>query len=82
MKVQDAAISAPTPPQAAAPSGDSVTLPGDAGTLELRVVPDDNSCLFSAIGIIFEGGIKGGEGLRRGMLTARADLTCSGCRGY
>jgi ubiquitin thioesterase OTU1 len=67
VKLQDAAVSAPTPPQAGPSSkGDSVTLPGDAGTLELRVVPDDNSCLFSAIGVIFEGGIKGGQELRRG----------------
>nr|XP_018262141.1 ubiquitin thioesterase OTU1 [Kwoniella dejecticola CBS 10117]OBR84299.1 ubiquitin thioesterase OTU1 [Kwoniella dejecticola CBS 10117] len=44
---------------------DSVALPGrDAGYLQLRVVPDDNSCLFSAIGVIFEGGIEAAQKLR------------------
>lgn len=46
---------------------DSVAVPGrDAGYLQLRVVPDDNSCLFSAIGIIFEGGMGAAQSLRKG----------------
>lgn len=49
-------------------SAESVALPGrDAGFLQLRVVPDDNSCLFSAVGVVFEGGVEGGKGLRKGM---------------
>jgi ubiquitin thioesterase OTU1 len=41
-----------------------VELPGDNGFLELRVVPDDNSCLFSAVGVVFEGGIEAAGKLR------------------
>lgn len=38
--------------------GESIQLPGrDNGWLKLRVVPDDNSCLFSSIGVVFEGGM-------------------------
>lgn len=52
-------------------SGESVAVPGrDAGYLQLRVVPDDNSCLFSAIGIVFEGGIEAAQRLR--MVVANA----------
>ncbi|WRT67983.1 uncharacterized protein IL334_004958 [Kwoniella shivajii] len=47
-------------------TSDSVALPGrDAGFLQLRVVPDDNSCLFSAIGVVFEGGIDAAQKLRK-----------------
>lgn len=62
-------LSAPTPPSAANEvevGEESVALPGDAGYLQLRVVPDDNSCLFSALGVIFEGGIESAQKLRRG----------------
>lgn len=60
-------LSAPTPPSAANEVGEeSVALPGDAGYLQLRVVPDDNSCLFSALGVVFEGGIESAQKLRRG----------------
>jgi ubiquitin thioesterase OTU1 len=41
-----------------------VELPGGNGFLELRVVPDDNSCLFSAIGVVFLGGIESAGDLR------------------
>lgn len=60
-----------TPPSAPKPqtpssTGDAVALPGrDAGHLVLRVVPDDNSCLFSAIGVVFEGGIEAAQRLRK-----------------
>lgn len=48
-------------------SAESVPLPGrDAGFLQLRVVPDDNSCLFSAVGIVFEGDITAAPRLRKG----------------
>ena len=53
-----------------ADSGDSVKLPGDNGFLELRVVPDDNSCLFSAIGVVFLGGIDSAQELRRVVVDA------------
>ncbi|KAL1413133.1 ubiquitin-specific protease otu1 [Vanrija albida] len=47
-------------------ASESVKLPGlDAGYLQLRVVPDDNSCLFSAIGLVFEGGIGAAQSLRK-----------------
>ena len=47
-------------------SSESVRLPGrDAGFLQLRVVPDDNSCLFSAIGVVFNGGIEAAGNIRR-----------------
>ncbi len=37
---------------------ESIQLPGrDNGWLQLRVVPDDNSCLFSAVGVVSEGGM-------------------------
>lgn len=48
----------------------SVTLPRDLGSLELRKVPDDNSCLFSAIAVVFEGGIEGAGGLRKVVVDA------------
>ncbi|KAK4684105.1 ubiquitin thioesterase OTU1, partial [Tremellales sp. Uapishka_1] len=55
----------PLPPPKAEPGGESVALPGrDAGFLQLRVVPDDNACLFSAVAVVFEGGIEGGHKLR------------------
>jgi ubiquitin thioesterase OTU1 len=47
-----------------------IELPGDAGSLELRKVPDDNSCLFSAIAVVFEGGIEGAGGLRKVVVDA------------
>ncbi|OCF35110.1 ubiquitin thioesterase OTU1 [Kwoniella heveanensis BCC8398] len=47
-------------------SSESVALPGrDAGYLQLRVVPDDNSCLFSAVGVVFEGEIEAAQRLRK-----------------
>jgi ubiquitin thioesterase OTU1 len=48
----------------------AVLLPGDAGTLELRKVPDDNACLFSAVGLVFEGGIEGANCLRKIVVDA------------
>lgn len=47
-------------------SKNTVRLPGDAGYLLHRVVPDDNSCLFSAIGVVFEGGMGKAQELRKG----------------
>lgn len=81
VKELDAELSAPRPPNAPPavtesplPKGDipleaseSVQLPGrDAGFLQLRIVPDDNSCLFSAVGVVFEGGIEAAPKLRQG----------------
>jgi hypothetical protein len=54
--------------EAAVESSESVKLPGDAGFLQLRIVPDDNSCLFSAVGVVFEGGIEAAQKLRKGEL--------------
>lgn len=52
----------------------AILLPGDAGSLELRKVPDDNACLFSAVGLVFEGGIEGANGLRQVVVdTIRKD---------
>lgn len=31
-------------------------LPRGAGVIQHRIVPDDNSCLFSSLGIVFKGG--------------------------
>lgn len=45
-------------------------MPGDLGTLELRKVPDDNSCLFSSVGLVFGGGIEGGSKLRKVVVDA------------
>ncbi|KAL7420765.1 ubiquitin-specific protease otu1 [Cryptotrichosporon argae] len=90
VKALDMALSAPTPtalppppPPAAvrfAPAdapvtpGESVPLPAEMGWLQLRIVPDDNSCLFSAVGIVFEGGIGAAQKLRRVVAdTIRAD---------
>jgi len=47
-----------------------VKLPGDNGFLELRVVPDDNSCLFSAIGVVFLEGIDSAQELRAVVVDA------------
>jgi ubiquitin thioesterase OTU1 len=61
------ASQAPTPtpkPTTETNKPDSVELPGGNGFLELRVVPDDNSCLFSAIGVVFLGGIESAGDLR------------------
>lgn len=73
VKAVNETFSAPSPLAAAdipAESSESVALPGrDAGFLQLRVVPDDNSCLFSAIAVVFEGGVEGGKGLRKGVST-------------
>ncbi len=82
VKELDAELSAPQPPAPAPvaesplPAGDipleaseSVALPGrDAGFLQLRVVPDDNSCLFSAVAVVFEGGIEAAQKLRKGTI--------------
>jgi len=75
VKALNDSLSAPVPlaPRAdtgpsqdlAVENAESVPVPGDAGFLQLRVVPDDNSCLFSAVGVVFEGGVEGGRGLRR-----------------
>ncbi|KAK1925855.1 hypothetical protein DB88DRAFT_485387 [Papiliotrema laurentii] len=75
VKPMNDAISAPSPPRPQTPlaendipleNAESVALPGrDAGFLQLRVVPDDNSCLFSSIAVVFEGGIQGGKALRQ-----------------
>ncbi|WVF69019.1 hypothetical protein IAT40_003793 [Kwoniella sp. CBS 6097] len=55
-------------------SSNSVALPGrDAGYLQLRVVPDDNSCLFSAVGVVFEGGIEAAQKLRKVVADAIRD---------
>jgi len=66
--------SAPPPPVPESPGGNvpvettnSIRLPGDAGYLQLRIVPDDNACLFSAVGVVFEGGIEAAQKLRKGM---------------
>lgn len=81
VKPMNDAISAPSPPRPQTPlaendipleNAESVALPGrDAGFLQLRVVPDDNSCLFSSIAVVFEGGIQGGKALRQGWSKTR-----------
>ncbi|WWD18666.1 hypothetical protein CI109_103119 [Kwoniella shandongensis] len=83
IKAINDSISAPTPHTADSPlaqndipveSAESVALPGrDAGFLQLRVVPDDNSCLFSAIGVVFEGGIEAAQQLRKVVADAIRD---------
>ncbi|KAK8858770.1 hypothetical protein IAR55_002999 [Kwoniella newhampshirensis] len=83
IKAVNDTLSAPTPHIADWPlaqndipveSAESVALPGrDAGFLQLRVVPDDNSCLFSAIGVVFEGGIEAGQTLRKVVADAIRD---------
>ncbi|KAK6907976.1 ubiquitin thioesterase OTU1 [Kwoniella mangroviensis CBS 8886] len=87
IKPTNESISAPSPihspPRPESPLGqndipletnDSVALPGrDAGYLQLRVVPDDNSCLFSAIGVVFEGGIEAAQKLRKVVADAIRD---------
>ena len=45
-------------------------LPGNNGWLELRKVPDDNSCLFSAVGVVFLGGIETAGDLRKVVVDA------------
>ena len=49
-------------------TSESVEVPRDGGWLQLRMVPDDNSCLFSAVGVIFEGSIHAAPKLRQGTL--------------
>ncbi|GHJ87637.1 hypothetical protein NliqN6_4039 [Naganishia liquefaciens] len=44
----------PSTTQSSTPT--SIPLADGAGTLVHRIVPDDNSCLFSAVGIVFRGG--------------------------
>ncbi|BEI86209.1 hypothetical protein CcaverHIS002_0604960 [Cutaneotrichosporon cavernicola] len=89
VKELDAELSAPKPPHAPGPvaesplapsdmpleAADSIALPGrDAGFLQLRVVPDDNSCLFSAVSVVFEGDIEAAQKLRKVVADAiRAD---------
>lgn len=77
VKALNQALSAPSPhiaqpsstastPSTFTKTADSVALPGrDAGHLTLRIVPDDNSCLFSAIAIVFEGGIEAAQQTRQ-----------------
>lgn len=61
-------------------SSESVALPGrDAGFLQLRVVPDDNSCLFSSFGVVFEGGVEAAQKLRRGGCAACPNASGGGC---
>ncbi|KAL7415955.1 hypothetical protein BDY24DRAFT_380620 [Mrakia frigida] len=69
-----AASAPPSRPSSAAASG-SKNAEGDwvqieAGYLVLKVVPDDNSCLFSAIGAVFAGGIEQAQEMRK--IVARA----------
>ncbi|CAK9784413.1 unnamed protein product [Cutaneotrichosporon oleaginosum] len=81
VKELDAELSAPRPPAPAVDTArdmpletsESVTLPGDAGYLQLRIVPDDNSCLFSAVAVVFEGGIEAAQKLRRVVADAIRD---------
>lgn len=48
---------------------DSVQVKGhDAGYVQLRIVPDDNSCLFSSVAVVFEGGMDKAQELRKGEL--------------
>jgi len=74
VKPMNDALSAPSPlaeQDVPVESAESVALPGrDAGYLQLRVIPDDNSCLFSAIGVVFAGGIDAAPALR--ILVAEA----------
>jgi len=51
------------PPALSAEANDAV--PVDGGFLVLRAVPDDNSCLFSSIALIFEQDIKAAPKLRQ-----------------
>ncbi|KAG8905203.1 ubiquitin-specific protease otu1 [Tulasnella sp. 403] len=56
------------PPRQEQPSADQVDLP--EGTLVHRVVPDDNSCLFSSIGLIFEQDMNSAPRLRQVVVDA------------
>ena len=88
MKELDAELSAPrSPPPRARDSPlleneipletkDSVQVKGhDAGYVQLRIVPDDNSCLFSSVAVGLEGGMDKAQELRKGtlMVVDRAD---------
>ncbi|EJT48662.1 hypothetical protein A1Q1_02299 [Trichosporon asahii var. asahii CBS 2479] len=83
VKELDAELSAPrSPPPRARDSPlleneipletkDSVQVKGhDAGYIQLRIVPDDNSCLFSSVAVVFEGGLDKAQELRKGKLEA------------
>ena len=63
------------PEETPAESSHSVRVPGDGGFLQLRVVPDDNSCLFSAVALVFEGGIESAQQIRKSELPPRARVT-------
>jgi len=52
---------APAPPQKTGP----VSVPTSSGVLVHRVVPDDNSCLFSSIALIFEQDIAKAQKIRQ-----------------
>lgn len=78
IKARNEALSAPSPHSARATTpvvpgepvveggAESVPLPGrDAGYLQLRVVADDNSCMFAALGVVFEGGVEAASKLRQ-----------------
>ncbi|KAG8966258.1 ubiquitin-specific protease otu1 [Tulasnella sp. 419] len=52
-----------TAPKQETPS--DVSVPVEGGTLVHRVVPDDNSCLFSSIGILFEQDMNAAPRLRK-----------------
>lgn len=94
MKELDAELSAPrSPPPRARDSPlleneipletkDSVQVKGhDAGYIQLRIVPDDNSCLFSSVAVVFEGGLDKAQELRKGKLEVfwRADISRRRC---
>lgn len=55
------------PPTAGREGPETVETP--SGTLVHRVVPDDNSCLFSAVGIVFLQDMAHAQGLRQGPST-------------
>jgi ubiquitin thioesterase OTU1 len=51
-----ASASSSNPVTPAAGKETTIELPGGAGIMQHRIVPDDNSCLFSSLGIVFKGG--------------------------
>lgn len=94
MKELDAELSAPRSPpvrvrdsplmenEIPLETKDSVQVKGhDAGYVQLRIVPDDNSCLFSSVAVVFEGGMDKAQELRKGELrgTGVADSSCRRC---
>ncbi|TFK30086.1 OTU-domain-containing protein [Coprinopsis marcescibilis] len=57
---------APSPQRKSSDGPDSVEV--DGGYLIHRVVPDDNSCLFSSLALIFEGSITHAQNLRKAVV--------------